>query len=434
MTRQQRQADKPGHSTRAGFLLMFVLFVISIPLMLIASSLGRSMTDLSAANRIAAMTRVLHTADGGVDEGLTFFQKSYASDVHALLADLPRVLPCTLPGCALRVEDDDEADADVTNDTNRVIQIISGSVQGGAAQEVAALVQLDLSGPTVYPYAVAGTTVNMDGNATFGDPLYADQTVIYVQGPMDPSGAYITSGNNDVWASKIAFHNPDSLPLATLCPNCTDYSTFHGPPEYATNAPLQPPLQLDLKPYYDQAVALGQVISADTTFNGVTLSGVYYVECGVNILFKNTVTLQGTIVHEGCGGDMTLAEQSSLTIDSAGGSQFAPGMAILGVPDLDFGRNVGIDIRGIVMGSGERSSIMSKTGLIRGSLLAVGDAWVGHPDLVSGPGPGQDSQLTFPLARLHISEATVLFSHVLDGTPGTVASGVTTDMLMWTVR
>lgn len=424
------------HEGTGGFLLMFSLFIVALLLTFTASALGRSVVELSAANRSADLMYALHLADGGLDDLLFTFRDSRASDMHALLADLdpPRMLGCTLTDCTLSVEDD----GDAGNDANptRLVRIRATGMHRGMTQEVDAIVELDLSAPEVYPYAVAGSTINMDGNATFGDPLYADKTMIYVQGsPPLVDASFLTSGTNNVWAAQIAFHNPNNLPLATLCPNCTDASTFHGPPTFTTNAPLQPDFTLDLKPYYDQAVATGpgHVIIADTTFENVSLQGVYYVECGVNVTFRNSVTLQGTIVHEGCGGDLTLPEQGELVIDSTAGDQFAPGMAIIGVPDIDFGRNVVLDIKGIVMQSGARSNIMSKTGLIRGSLLAVKDAWIGHPDLVSGPGPGQDSLLTFPLDVLHISEAKVLFSSVLDDTQDPSNVGVQATMLMWEV-
>lgn len=412
-----------------GFAFLLTLFTLSGLITYSLVGLRISMSEVSTATKATGKTQAFYLAEAGLDGSLNQLRGSSSAAVTTMLSSLPASITCALPGCAAVLADDV---AGSTQDTDGIVVLTVTGTAAGVSQRVQATLQVTTgTGPSAFDYMVAGSTVNLDGNASIGDALNSTGK-IYAQGPPDQYGNLATSGANNVWVANIDFVNPSSLSLAALCPNCSDVATFHGPPIFNTNAPALPPLQIDLKPYYNQALAEGHVISADQTIQNQTLTGVYYVECGVSVLFKGTVTINGTIVHEGCKGDINLASNSDFTVDSSGPSSFAKGMAIIGVPDIGFGQTTTIHIKGVVMNSGYRS-LLKAQGTIEGALIAVADAWVPYPDLVNNPGPGSYSAITFPLAPLNVNNAHLIFQQLPQNTPGLPSSGgVSVQVRSWT--
>ncbi len=426
---------------QAGFLMVTALFILTGLLSLTVVGLTRSTTDLRVANVLIAKAQALHYAEAGIDGYLMELRNSVAGTTNQTLSSLPKHdLPCAVPNCLVLEVKDDADDADPSTDSNKMIVVRVRGMAGTVPQIVQAIIYVDTSNPTAYPYSVAGKTINMDGNSTFGDPLEWDKTVIYAQGPPDAGGSILTTNTNEVWANRVAFYNPTSEPLAALCPNCSDQSIFHPEPFTMTpttfdlNAPKVPDLTVNLKPYYDAAVAAGHVISATPAqpFKDTTLTGVYYVECGVSIKFSGTVTVNGTIIHEGCGGGIELTSNADLILNStAGPSPFSPGMAIVGSPVLLFKETATMNVTGIVMSRGGDVTNLKAHGAIYGSLIAVEDGGACHPDLVSGPGPGVDSIVTYPLAELRVENAKIAFSAVSGDDPPPEASGVVSELRGW---
>lgn len=403
-----------------GYVILACLFVIAFLLNFILFGLVRSTQDLGAARLMAASTQAFHLADGGLDDQIARLQAMSSSAVNQMLRNLPAQLPCSVADCELLITDDQEADRNPARDTNGLIVVSATGTAGGTTRRVRAIVQVDATAPETYPYSVAGSTIDMDGNATFGDPLDAADTTLLAQGPPQAGGSFLTSGTNHVYAGLIAFHNPNDYQPSTLCTNCADVNTFHGPPAFDWHADAPAPLALDLDRYYDEARYQQHVLTAHTRFRNQTITGVWYAECGVNINIEGSVTLNGTLVHEGCRGQINLQEQASLTVDSTAGVRpFSPGMGIIGAPDLLTGRNTTVRVKGLVMMTGGGTSkIPSKDGLVLGSMLAVQDVWEQYPEIASGPGPGSYSSIVFPLDTLTIEEATWVFRHLVEPDQG----------------
>lgn len=437
-----RQWPRPN----GGYLLITSGLIIISLISFASIGLTRSLTDLQCANHVVAGIQAFHTAEAGVDGYLAFLRRSVAGEVNQLLSSLPqRDLPCDeVAGCTiLEVRDDasdDAIDGDPSRDSNKLIVIKVQGLVRNVPQMIEATLYVDTSNPMAYPYSVAGKTINMDGKSMFGDPLEWDKTIIYAQGPPDAGGSFLTTNSNAVWAKRIAFYNPTSALLPALCQNCDDPTIFHSkpsektPPTFDLNAPKAPDLTVDLKPYYDKALMTGHVISATPAqaFKDTTLTGVYYVECGVSLTFSGTVTIHGTIIHEGCGGTIELLSQATLILNSTtGASPFAPGMAIIGAPMLLFKETATMNITGIVMTQGGDVTNLKASGKISGSLLAVEDGGATHADLVSGPGPGADSVITYPLAELRVENAQVTFSAVTGNDPSLMTSGVIAQLRAW---
>ena len=439
---------------KGGFILITtVLFILISLISLTSVGLVRTMTDMLAANTLVATTQAFHTAEAGIDGYLEFLRSSIAGSsnvpgtVNYILNHLTQQqnLPCDVPNCTILEVKDDVDDTDPSKDSNKIIVIRVSGGTGAISQTIQATIYVDTSNPTVYPYSVAGKTINMDGNSTFGDPLEWAKTIIYAQGPPGVNGSFLADATNDIWASRVAFYNPTGASLAALCPACSNPSIFHPEPftnkptDFNTTAPKAPDLKIDLKPYYEEAVmeGPGHVISTTPSqpFKDTTLTGVYYVECGVTITFDGQVRVNGTIVHEGCGGEIRLlshGKDDKLTIDStAGTSPFSPGMAIIGAPSLMFKETAEMDITGLVMGRGGDVTNLKAHGTIHGSLIAVADVSADYPELASNPGPGSESVLTFPLDELRVENATIVFSAISGSGPPPETSGVIAKLRAW---
>ena len=207
-------------------------------------------------------------------------------------------------------------------------------------------------------------------------------------------------------------------------------SIFHGSPSILKwyQLPLEASTRIDLNPYYQEAIeqcvadgftsadcesgAAGSyhhMVSGTTVIDGsVTpvLEGVFYVEKDATIEFQGTVTVQGTIVHEGWQvanynlanpyekGSIRLLPNAHVTIDSyAGAAPFARGVAILGQPPIDAGRNdIALVAKGFVMAGGEPEHGTNNGTVIGGdSVITGGIMFVCHdtfdPIAVGVPGP-----------------------------------------------
>jgi hypothetical protein len=416
-----------------GYVLLAVLFIVTLLVNFILFGLVRSSQDLAGARLTTAMAQAFHLAEGGLDDQLARLEAMPSSAVNQLLRNLPAQLACSVPDCQLLITDDEETDRNPTRDTNGLVVISATGTTGGIARRVRAIVAVDASAPETFPYGVAGSTIDMDGNATFGDSNDPTTTTIFVQGPPQAGGSFLTSGTNNVYAGLVAFHNPYDYQPSTLCTNCSDPNTFHGPPAFDWHADAPDPLTLDLRRYYDEARYQQHVITTNTRFRNQTINGVWYVECGVTIDIEGSVTLNGTLVHEGCRGQINLKEQASLTVDSTAGTRpFAPGMAIIGAPDLLTGRNTTVRVRGLVMMTGGGTSkIPSKDGLVLGSMLAVQDVWEQYPQMALNPGPGSYPSIVFPLDTLTIEEAVWVFRPLVEVDQGGHLPRVTTTLRAW---
>ncbi len=352
---------------RDGFLLITALFVLSGFLTISIAGLGRSVTELNASTRSGALTQALHAAEAGVDDALRAFssgafQRTDGWNTTATCVDPCRTKTLTLQAGLTAVSTVNDIGAFEST------AIIRGSVGNPAQLSATQTLQVRLrrasSVPPAFRHVITGTTLNMDGNASIGDPFNANATM-YLNGPPDRTGSLATSGSNDVYAAEINFYNPANDSLADLCPNCNNASIIHQPVTFLEHAPPLPEIELDLRPYYAEAARQGHVISSDTAYDNANLTGVYYVECGVDLTFSGTSTVRGTIVHEGCVGNIKVTSNSSLTIDSTNGAQFAPGMAIVGAPSLGFGGTTTVNVNGFIMHHGP-ASVFAPTGTIEG--------------------------------------------------------------------
>ena len=90
-----------------------------------------------------------------------------------------------------------------------------------------------------------------------------------------------------------------------------------------------------------------------------------------------------------------------------------------------------MNIKGLVMTRGGDTTNLKSSGTIRGSLVAVEDAGATHPDLVSGPGPGVENVITFPLSKLGIENGKIIFSAISGTGPPPVTSGVIAKLRAW---
>ena len=438
-------------------MLVFSLFVIANILVFSAIGLSRSVAELRGATILIDETQALHAAEAGIDGYLTYLRDSIPGVVdNRILNNLnnpqQQNVPCytgrngvtvVIPNCTILGVTDDPDDQDPTKDSNKIIFLTVRGTANAISQTIQATIFVDTSNPTVYPYSVAGKTINMDGSSTFGDPLAWNKTIIYAQGPPGPGGSFLADNSNNIWAGRVAFYNPTGSTLAALCPTCTDPNIFHhepitdAPTAFDTNAPKAPNPTIDLEPYYEEAVyqGAGHVITSNQTFKDTTLSGVYYVECGRSIKFQGTVTVNGTIVHEGCGGTIELLSNANLIFDSTAGVQpFSPGMAIIGEPNLLFKETANMNITGMVMSQGGDVTNLKAHGEIHGSLIAVADISASYPELVSGPGPGSDSEITFPLSDLRVENAKIVFSAIGGGGGGPTQSGVIARLRAWILQ
>lgn len=413
----------------AGSAIMVVIFSTAMVLAFIVTTFARVSSQLSAVSRQSEVNRAFQMAEAGLDDRLTALNGVTADQIPGLIAQTPSTIPLGdgLSSFTYQYLDDGDPTIDgvilrVTGTFRNTTQQLEGGVRlGGSAMN------------PIFNYAAAGRTINMDGNAIIGDAFNA-QAKLYTSGPATTSGLFATSGSNAVWAAQVDFYNPTNQPLAIICPNCSNPAIFHAPVTFNMAAPSVPVLSLDLRPYYNQAVAEGHVITSSQTYTNQSLSGVYYVECGVSVTFKGNCSLRGTLVHEGCNGDIKIASNGVLTIDSLSGTQFDKGSAILGAPGIQFGNTTSIDISGVVMHTSS-ASVFSPTGSINGSFIGINGSSFAtkYPDLVAGPGPGSYAYLDFPLENVHIGGgANVIFHALSTKIKGDVtASGGKPQVLYW---
>ncbi len=435
-----RSRRSPRHAN--GFVLILCLFVLTSLLGLTAVGLTRSSTEFSVSSQSAAMTQAFYLAEAGLDAKLAQLGDEDPGNDGTELTT-------TLDGThrfAVSLQDQGQG----------IWWVASTGVASGISQRVQAVIRLP-SPKTAFDYTVAGRGINLDGNATIGS--IAERASMYVDAnDVGLSPAYLVTGNaNNIWASQIDFYNPHRLSLSTLCPNCPNASIFHPgtpPVVFNLNARRIPPIALALGPYYTAAVSqqtLGQLyhhLTHDTAFTDATLEGVVYVECGVDVTFRGTSVVHGTIVHEGvCAnrGGIKINSNGSLAINSyAGTNPVAPGLAIIGAPYLSFGNTTSIDIVGFVMSYGKPPTSASRggggskiaaTGTIQGGLIGVdGDAVIAsYPDLARVEGPGASGVITWPLAEVDVGGTThVIFRPTPESSiPETPATSEKPTVLLW---
>ena len=298
----------------------------------------------------------------------------------------------------------------------RVVVVATGH-RGLTTTRLSALLELYGGYRTIFDYTVTVDRLNMDGNAVLGDQ--DDRVRLHIAGSEAGGAPLLTSNANVIWAKLVDFSD-DGPTVQTLCPNCANPVVFPpSPPPAPIFALYTPPMRnpkFDVEPYYQLALAqqptgssggggkkgsgLGDAyhhITKDETIDGAQypggLDGVIYVEAGKTLTLKGNVTLRGTIVHEGMDntgtGGIVLASNANLNIDSCaelhkdfdgtGGQDpaFACGMAIMGMPILNFNNTTTIDINGYVMGgngpstgTNDKSNIQSH-GNIRGGVVGL---------------------------------------------------------------
>lgn len=446
---------------RQGFILLLALAILASLATIITTGLTRSMTELLAARYFVVRQMAFHLAEAGLDDALADHRlqgpltpaqvnallrlrgpddQAGTADDGRLLACRPAPLPPPCPATGtyvVTIADNLEDDNDLTTDTDqgRVILTAVGTAgtAGAASETVQATVQLQMI-RSAFMYAMAGTEINLDGTATIGTPvslasLYLDAS----QG-----GVLLTSGSNELWASQVDFYNPNNRPPGDLCANCSDAGVFHPPVAFNWQALQLAPVRLDLEPYYQHAVSQQSVtepyhyITTDTTLgtNVNNYTGVIYVECGVNITVAGSVTLRAVVVHEGCGGRLELASNTSLTML---GSAFAPGLAIIGAPSLKFNNTATADIAGFVMGLMDPTNKLMSDSVIEGGLVGTSPTIRGNNVLPLGvPGPGVAGPVTWPLSVVHIGgNSSVIFRPLPGSDPGLPEVDQQPEQLMW---
>ena len=397
-------------------VFLLALFGVTSVLTLSMAGLTRSASWLLAANRAVAKEQAFHLAEAGLDRALkekltgAFTRLDITNTLlNAVLYDQA---PLSTGTYAVRVEDNDDGDGDTASDTDNRVIIRTSGLSGGTPASLTITVELANGGPPdPFHWTVAAAQIQLKGNAEVGD--IANRARIY----HGNDGEFTTTASNEVWASEIAFYDPNDLGLAALCGRCSDASIFHPMVTFDLDGPNLPDFGLDLRPYYNEAQAQGHVITSDTTFTNTSLSGVYYVECGVEMEFKDAVTVTGTIVHEGhCGGgptrSITVASGGSLTIDSASGAQFDRGMAIIGAPHLEFPNSSSITITGFVMAAG--SSKIAATGTIMGGVRAT----LVPPQSPTQPGP-DSAPFSYGLGPITLDGGVRVIFSPLPGAPPT---------------
>ncbi len=427
------------HHDKHGFILLATMAFLAGVLTLTSVGMTRSMIELLAAQRAVDVMQAFHLAEGSLDDALKQLKTLTPAQINGLLSHT-QTLTCELPGCGLSVSDNV---AGSTQDTDGLIVVTAEGKSVGVTkvtQRILATVQVGNPGGQAFNYAVAGSTINLDGQARIGTAFdtVKDAAKLYME-DSPTGGTLITTASSKVYAGQLDFVNLANLPLYTgspsLCPRCDDGSVFPlQPVDLLANlhAPKLPSIVIDLAPYYSEALREQTIdgnsyhhLTSDQTLQNVTLQGLIYIECGVNVVFKGTSTVNGTIVHEGCGGNINIGSNGRLTIDSTVstptfGVPFEPAIAILGQPDLGWGNTTTIDIKGFVMHNATRS-VINTTGTIIGGVIAINAP--SNSKMQNNPGPGGAGPIVWgPFSVAHLGGSTnVIFKplaqNLLKGQP-----------------
>lgn len=424
---------------RAGSISAVVLLAVLGLVALGNVGLMRSSFELTAARQQAAKQRAFYLAEGGID-------RKIAQIADGVAGNDDDAIPLTTLGAG-------RYKVDVTDIGGGLWRVVATGISGGRLQRLAATIEPPTAPPpSPFDYASASDILGLSGGATIGD--LSNRVKIHVSGG-DTSGAWTalaSSANNELWLSHIDFVNPNNLPIEELCPRCADASVFHPPFTYNLQADPLPDPQLDLMPYYQEALAQDALlvsrgltpyhhISADRTFTDETLEGVIYVECQVKLTFTGTSVVKGTIVHEGCNGDVSIGTNSALTIDSAAPTDlngdgikeppFAKGLAIIGAPDMKWPGTSTVDVRGFVMVA---TDDIAADGSIAGGILGVRPTWyTTDPELWNNTGPGAAGLINFgPLKPNSLKgPAQVVFTPLEDTPPGFPSASRPTSLVSW---
>lgn len=412
-----------------GFLLLSTLLLATGLLGAMAVGLTRSLAETNATMQSVVIERAFQLAEAGLDDALV------------MLAANPSRTACpTAPGFTCTIVDQ--------GDGTKLVTAVGTAPNGSAAstsRTVRARVRTMVSNG-VFDYAVAGTMLNMDGNARIGDPF--NRATVY----LSASGSSLTTtAGNQVWATKVDFANPSNDSLATLCPRCDPHDTgvFPNPVVFhSSSVAPRPSPKIALTQYYNTARAQEasdpgkHYLTSDTLFTNATINGLLYVECGVTVTFKGLTTINGTIIHEGCGGSLELQKEGStsanLIVNSEAatfqfGAPMAPGMAIVGAPRLGFSSQASIDITGHLMH--DPGGTFAPTGTITGGFIGInaGTVAAANPGMVNNPGPGTTNAITWRLYGVHLGGSTaVVFKHLETSPPGLIGSSSSSaTLLLW---
>ena len=437
--------------TRGGFIFLVALLTLTGIVGLTVVGLSRSLNELSLLNRFVANQQAFHLAEAGLDAELQKLQGGSfppgSVNVDALLGTVPFNNKPLFSGTYTVTIVDNYDDGNPTHDTDgRVTLVSQGSPQApGTSETLQVLVQLPMSNPQVgaFDYVVATGMLTVSGSAVLGNS--SSRVPLYIAAPSTSGmggSQYALDATSTVWASRVDFWAPGDgyQDVIELCPNCYNPAIFPvsppPTPAYNVNTIGQPPVvshipdpTVDLNPYYTQALAQQALdgksyhhITAATTLNGnnypAGLEGIIYVECGVTLTVKNTVTIKGTIVHEGsCGsslGSIDLAAGTTLRIQSGSPTDingdgvdeppFASGLAVAGGPLLSWKSNATMDVKGFVMAgyySSTKNSTIASTGSIQGGVIGV---WTQATTVTSQSGlqpgvwgPGTTEALAYPI-------------------------------------
>ena len=439
---------------RRGFILLATMAVLVGFLALAEVSLTRSWTELVAAQRYVACTQAFHATEAGLDEVLSEFGRSSGDFLPGEgWEDAPDADPqCRLGQRCVRKPIGVTGAAQCASNLQCVTVVNAGGTPSTITvtglpsctqRTLTATVDGGLTSPL--NYALVGTTIGLNGGAQIGEP--GQPARLYVQNsPISGTSAITVSASNSVYAEHIDFVNPANLTLPELCSRCDNGRNFQPQPLSANlHASRLPDFQTDFMPYYREALRQQSVdgrsyhhVTADTTFANTTLDGVIYVECGVTVTIDQRVTVNGTIVHEGCNGDILLNRGAVFTVNSnsynfydpsMNGTPFASGMAIMGAPNLGFPLNSTIDITGFVMRYG---GTFTPDGRIEGGIIHVDMAptW-NNPELRFNPGPGPASLITWPIKKANLGGGTTVTFRSLTSPPPGVPTGSRTKILLW---
>lgn len=397
-------------------MLLLSLFIAALMLMLSVATSFQSVSELQRGQQSVGFHAAAHLAEAGLDAKIAQLMDANPGN------DGVNIAPTSLGGGTYWVNMLGQGDIGFGVFRFRIEAYGSS---GGVTQRVLAIIERT-GGETIFKYAVAGKTINLDGNATIGDGQDANGdgiidylATLYVEGsPMLGTSALTTNASNLAWTNQIDFVNENNLSLPALCPNCppiVPYSAssgvFRQVDAYDEHAPKFPPLTVDLTPFYE---ARTMHITSDTTLDDLDFNGIIYVESKVAVTFTGTSHICGAIVHEGGpSGNIELVKargiDPTLTIDSHCGPDLVKGMAIIGAPNFHAGNNETIDIHGFVMYYGPGSNL-TPAGTIYGGLISVTEQ-SSNAKLVNNLGPGDAGPITWgPYATVNLGgTASVVF-------------------------
>ena len=348
---------------RGSTILLLSWTLISGLLVVTESMLTRSVAELMAANRSVAKQQAFQSADAGLDYATNQLRQMTEPQLLALLPGPTELTEDANQdgrndedGMPYRVtiEDNDDGDGNPAQDVDGVFTVTSEGVATAMSMPRQRIIAMVSVRQPIFRYGVIAEALTLKDRVTLGEASHL--------APLFLTQALTTQATTGVWADTIKFHSP-----TPSCPDCLptiNASIFHGAPQVLVNQPTPATtVQVDLHPYYNQAKAeyadpalqcangvnyhyitgaQGSTVTIDGADCPGGITGMIYVEKGVNVTLKGDLTINGTLVHEGLSdtrtgmpvdGHISFTPGANVTIDSRSGS--APGVALLSWAGFD---------------------------------------------------------------------------------------------------